>query len=62
MAELNTFVHVADEDGVSHVFGPSDSVPGWAVEKITNPDVWVEEPDSDAPAKPRATRSTKPVK
>lgn len=47
MADLNTFVHVTDEDGVSHVFGPSDSVPGWAVEKITNPDVWVEEPDRD---------------
>lgn len=62
MAELNTFVHVVDEDGVSHVFGPSDSVPDWAAEKITNPDVWVEEPDHEAPAKPRATRSTKPVK
>lgn len=38
--ELVSFVHVADENGVSHVFGPGDEVPGWAAEKVTNPKAW----------------------
>jgi hypothetical protein len=45
MAKLNTFVHVHDEDGVSHAFGPDETVPDWAVERITNPDVWAEKPE-----------------
>jgi hypothetical protein len=45
MAKLNTYVHVHDEDGVSHAFGPDDTVPEWAVDLITNPDVWAEDPE-----------------
>lgn len=41
--KLNTTVHVTDENGIAHVFGPDDEVPGWAEEKITNPDVWADE-------------------
>jgi hypothetical protein len=47
MAKLNTYVHVHDEDGISHAFGPDDTVPEWAEKAITNPDVWAEAPESD---------------
>ena len=47
MAKLNTYVHVHDKDGVSHAFGPDDTVPAWAEKAITNPDVWAEKPESD---------------
>jgi hypothetical protein len=47
MARLKTFVHVTDKQGASHVFGPSDDVPDWAAERITNPKAW----DGEAPAK-----------
>lgn len=40
MAKLTTYVHVADEHGAMHVFGPDDEVPAWAAKAITNPDVW----------------------
>jgi len=40
MARLISSVHVADESGVSHVFGPSDAVPSWAAARITNPAAW----------------------
>ncbi len=42
MRYLNTFVHVPDEDGISHAFGPGDVVPDWALDKIDNPNVWDE--------------------
>lgn len=45
MAKLNTYVHVHDENGVSHAFGPDDTVPEWAENAITNPDVWAEAPE-----------------
>lgn len=46
--ELVAFVHVTDESGVSHVFGPGDEVPAWAAEKVSNPKAWGEEPkDAD---------------
>ena len=32
--ELNTFVHVSDDAGEAHVFGPGDKVPAWASKKI----------------------------
>ena len=38
--KLITTVHVADDNGTMHVFGPGDEVPGWAEKAITNPDVW----------------------
>ncbi|OXM19360.1 hypothetical protein CBI33_22685 [Rhodococcus erythropolis] len=40
MARLISSVHVADESGVSHVFGPGDAVPSWAAARITNPAAW----------------------
>ena len=48
MAKLNTYVHVHDADGVSHAFGPDDTLPEWAEGIITNPDVWAEKPDADS--------------
>jgi hypothetical protein len=45
MATLNTAVHVADEAGESHVFGPADDVPAWAEALITNPKAWAEAPE-----------------
>ncbi|MEV6555875.1 hypothetical protein AB0M22_09175 [Nocardia sp. NPDC051756] len=47
MKKLATYVHVHGDDGASHVFGPDDTVPGWAVKKISNPAVWATETESD---------------
>jgi hypothetical protein len=44
MSKLNTYVHVHDKDGISHAFGPDDTVPDWAEKAITNPDVWADAP------------------
>lgn len=33
-------VHVRDDRGVPHVFGPADDVPAWAEGKISNPAAW----------------------
>lgn len=40
MKRLAAWVHVPDETGETHVFGPDDVVPAWAAEKITNPKAW----------------------
>ncbi|MFJ3248317.1 hypothetical protein [Streptomyces sp. NPDC086782] len=66
MATLNGFVHLTDETGVAHVFGPADEVPEWAQVLITNPKAWAEppsvsrlteaEPVKKAPAKRAAPR------
>lgn len=48
MSKLKTYVHVHDADGVSHAFGPDDTVPGWAEKAITNPDVWADAPASES--------------
>lgn len=45
MAKLSTHVHVTDDKGAVHVFGPADSVPEWAQELITNPKAWAEAPE-----------------
>lgn len=37
---LATFMHVRDELGRSHAFGPEDEVPAWARKQITNPKAW----------------------
>jgi len=50
MSSLVAFVHVHDEDGAAHVFGPGDTVPEWARTKITNPSVW-DTPEVPVPAK-----------
>ncbi len=47
---LNTFVHLGDEAGERHVFGPGDDLPGWAVDAIVNPDVWEDGPPDRGPA------------
>lgn len=47
MSKLNTYVHVHDKDGISHAFGPEDTVPEWAERAITNPDVWAEAPAAE---------------
>lgn len=46
MARLATYVHVTDDGGVIHAFGPDDEVPAWAASKITNPHAWLEPPVS----------------
>jgi hypothetical protein len=65
MARLATVVHVTDDKGVNHAFGPADEVPEWAQALITNPKAWAEAPvaqnvlrdSSSAPvAKPAAKR------
>jgi hypothetical protein len=38
--KLKVLVTVHDEQGVAHLFGPNDTLPGWARKKITNPNVW----------------------
>ncbi|WP_280471002.1 hypothetical protein [Nocardia cyriacigeorgica] len=40
MRRLTRYVHVADDAGAVHGFGPGDHVPAWAAAKITNPHVW----------------------
>lgn len=50
---LTSWVHVTDAEGVSHGFGPPDTVPAWAVAKITNPKAWGEaEPESEVAPPP----------
>lgn len=52
MARLVRTVHLVDEQGRSHVFGPGSDVPEWAAKRITNPSAWAnasavaEEPQS----------------
>ncbi len=64
MARLATFVHVTDDKGVNHAFGPADEVPTWAQALITNPKAWAVPPvaqndsrDTAPPAKPAAKRA-----
>lgn len=51
---LAAHVHVHDEHGAAHVFGPGDDVPAWAVEAITNPAAWAPDPDPGAEPEPEA--------
>lgn len=62
MRKLTTFVHVADEHGSMHVFGPGDEVPGWVEKAITNPDVWEGAEQASAPADPVVTQDGPPPK
>ncbi len=48
MSQLVSYVHVFDEDGRTHIFGPGDEVPAWAAEKIQNPAAWDEMPEPAA--------------
>ncbi|MBF5002225.1 hypothetical protein IRT45_34475 [Nocardia sp. BSTN01] len=47
MAALNTTVHVYDDEGIPHIYGPGEIPPDWAIAKITNPDVWAEDDEDD---------------
>lgn len=38
--KLVAYVHVHDEKGVSHAFGPGDDLPAWARKQITNKAAW----------------------
>ncbi|MFJ5103174.1 hypothetical protein [Streptomyces sp. NPDC088554] len=63
MATLKATVHVTDESGSAHVFGPADEVPEWAQSLITNPKAWAEAPTSasrlaDPAPKAPANRAT----
>lgn len=40
MRSLIAFVHVTNAVGVPHIFGPGDTIPGWAAKLITNEDAW----------------------
>lgn len=64
--KLNTFVHAVERDDKgnttnSAVFGPNDTVPGWARKAITNPDVWDgedgDEEEDDASERPAGNAS-----
>lgn len=46
---LRGYVHVTDDDGHSHVYGPSTEVPEWAARKITNRRAWATQPTIPAP-------------
>lgn len=48
--QLAAYVHLNDEAGRVHTFGPGDEVPSWAAKKITNPKAWAE-------PEPKAQRS-----
>lgn len=41
---LGSYVHVTDDNGKTHVFGPSTEVPEWAARKITNTRAWAKPP------------------
>lgn len=57
MKKLAAFVHVADESGDVHQFGPGDDVPEWVARKVTNPLAWATE---DGKSEPEPAESTAP--
>lgn len=61
--KLKALVTVHDEQGVAHLFGPNDTLPGWAREKITNPNVWEGDDVAEAPVQtPEAPKAPKAAK
>lgn len=52
---LNGFVLAADPDGQRILLNPSDPLPEWAHQTITNPKAWVGDPD-DTPDIPAAAQ------
>lgn len=65
MARLAAIVHVTDDNGTNHAFGPADAVPEWAASKITNPKAWAAAPEREpihaptpAPVKRTAKRTS----
>lgn len=59
MAKLKTNVHVTDDSGTPHVFGPADEVPEWAQALITNPKAWLEPPSASRPPEPAPVPAAK---
>lgn len=55
---LNTYVHVADSKGETHVFGPEKPVPAWAHKVITNPNVWADQADADGASTDESTEDS----
>lgn len=53
---LRTYVHVRDDMGAPHVFGPSDDVPSWAEATISNPAAWAD--GASLPSAPPAQART----
>lgn len=66
--ELAAYVHVTDEQGGGHWFGPGGTVPAWARSRITNPAALEDRPEQkpeptggsdgggqEQPAKPKRT-------
>lgn len=45
--KLASTVHVVDDNGAAHVFGPGDEVPSWAEKKITNESAWEDDGQDD---------------
>lgn len=44
--KLRTVVHLTDDAGRLHTFGPeSDEIPAWARKRIDNPDAWDDGPE-----------------
>jgi len=50
MTKLAGVVAVTDPEGAPRFLGPDDELPQWAVDQITNPKAWAEEPASPEPA------------
>ncbi|MGW6638457.1 hypothetical protein [Streptomyces cyaneofuscatus] len=59
MAKLRTHVHVTDDNGAAHVFGPADEVPEWAQALITNPKAWLEPPSASRLTEPAPSLTVK---
>lgn len=53
MGSLRFHVHVVDDAGVGHWFGPGDEVPEWASSQIVNEGAWAEDSESDDEATPK---------
>jgi hypothetical protein len=58
--QLTVHVHVLDDNGQAHIFGPGDQVPGWAVKKITNPHVWEDGPATGSAEQDPGSRAEGP--
>ncbi|GAA2774063.1 hypothetical protein [Saccharopolyspora taberi] len=44
MAKLAAYVHLVDDDGNPHRFGPGDTPPAWAADRIKNSKAWEQSP------------------
>lgn len=63
MSKLLSTVHVRDEFGTNHVFGPGSDVPAWAQKQIRNPRAWDTLPDlPDEPDEVAASGEQEPAR